>query len=158
MAATQQVFLSYAEHNRESVETLAARLRGDARLSFWFQPWNSVPGRPVQEQMEDALLAAQACAIFIGGDAPALSSWQNEQMRAAIQNRVEDDGSYRVIPLLLPGAARPQRRRRPGATLSPAFMTAVRSVRVAWMAGTRPNRTPLPIATIRLKSSARRSS
>ena len=54
--------------------------------------------------------------------------------------------------------ARPQRRRRPGATASLAFITAVRSVRVAWIAGTRPNSTALATATTRLKSSARRSS
>ena len=53
--------------------------------------------------------------------------------------------------------ARPQRRRRPGATLSLAFITAVRSVRVAWIAGTRPKITALATATTRLKSSARRS-
>ena len=53
--------------------------------------------------------------------------------------------------------ARPQRRRRPGATLSLAFITAVRSVRVAWIAGTRPKSTALAIATTRLNSSARRS-
>src|SRR4051812_48617925 len=34
--------------------------------------------------------------------------------------------------------ARPQRRRWPGATLSPDFITAVRSARAAWSAGTRP--------------------
>ena len=53
--------------------------------------------------------------------------------------------------------ARPQRRRRPGATLSLAFITAVRSVRVACIAGTRPKITALATATARLKSSARRS-
>jgi len=51
--------------------------------------------------------------------------------------------------------ARPQRRRRPGATASPAFITAVRSARVAWIAGERPNSTALATATARLNSSAR---
>ena len=37
-------------------------------------------------------------------------------------------------------------------------MTAVRSVRVACIAGTRPKSTALPTATIRLNTSARRSS
>jgi hypothetical protein len=110
---SNQVFLSYSEGNRDAVDELARRLRGDGRLTFWFQPWNSVPGRPVQEQMEDALLDAQACAVFIGGSDAAIAGWQTEQMRTAIQTRVEDDGSYRVIPVLLPGAVRPGRRDLP---------------------------------------------
>lgn len=108
---TNQVFLSYSEANRDQVETLAMRLRGDARLSFWFEPWHAIPGRPLQEQMEDALARASSCAVFIG--ASGVESWQNEQMRAAIQAHVEDDPSYRVIPVLLPGVVSPKPRDLP---------------------------------------------
>ena len=108
-----QVYLSYAEDNQEAVETLARRLQGDARLSFWFGPWHSVPGLPIQEQMEEALLQAQSCAVFISGGASQIAGWQNEQMRAGIQTRVEDDASYRIIPVLLPGTTRPSRRDMP---------------------------------------------
>jgi hypothetical protein len=107
------VFLSYNPDNQEFVEALARRLRGDARLSFWFSAWHSVPGVPIQEQMETALWEAQACALFIGGGSGQIESWQNEQMRVAIQTRVEDETSYRVIPVLLPGAASPKRRDLP---------------------------------------------
>jgi hypothetical protein len=110
--ARNRVFLSYNDDTRDFVEALARRLRGDGRLAFWFQPWHAVPGRPAQEQMEDALLQAQSCAVFIGG-AGGIAGWQNEQMRAAIQTRVEDDAGYRVIPVLLPGASRPSRRDLP---------------------------------------------
>jgi hypothetical protein len=106
------VFLSYSEENQEFAEALARRLRGDARLSFWFEPWHSIPGEPVQEQMEEALWAAQACAVFIS-DPGRIAGWQNEQMRAAIQTRVEDDQRYRVIPVLLPGVERPNKRDLP---------------------------------------------
>ncbi len=106
------VFLSYAPENQNSVDTLARRLHSDARLSFWFAPWHSVPGTPIQEQMEAALLGAQSCAVFIGG-AGQISGWQNEQMRMAIQTRVEDDSRYRIISVLLPGAIRPARRDLP---------------------------------------------
>lgn len=105
------VFLSYTEENRGFVESLARRLRGDARLSFWFGPWHSIPGAPIQEQMEEALWQAQACAVFISS-AP-IRGWQNEQMRAAIQTRVEDQVGYRVIPVLVPGATRPRARDLP---------------------------------------------
>jgi len=43
--------------------------------------------------------------VFIGS-AGRISGWQNEQMRVEIQTRVEDETSYRIIPVLLPGAAR----------------------------------------------------
>jgi hypothetical protein len=49
------VFPSYGEENRGFVEVLARRLQGDVRLSFWFGPWHSLPGKPFQEQMEEAL-------------------------------------------------------------------------------------------------------
>jgi hypothetical protein len=105
------VFLSYSEENRDFVESLARRLQGDARLSFWFGPWHSVPGVPIQEQMEEALWDAQACAVFISS--ARIEGWQNEQMRTAIQTRVEDEPRYRTIPVLLPGAARPSKRDLP---------------------------------------------
>jgi hypothetical protein len=40
--------------------------------------------------------------------------WQNEEMRAAIDLRVRDRGRrFRVIPVLLPGAARAERSSLP---------------------------------------------
>lgn len=106
------VFLSYSPATQPFVESLALRLQGDARLSFWFEPWHAVPGRPAQEQMEDALLQAQSCAVFVGGQGE-IQGWQNEQMRAAIQARVEGKAGYRIIPVLVPGAARPRKQALP---------------------------------------------
>jgi hypothetical protein len=83
-----QVFLSYSTDNQDFVEAPARRLHGDARLFFWFGPWHSIPGQPIQEQMEGALWAAEACAVFIGSG--QIEGWQNEQMRAAIQTPYED--------------------------------------------------------------------
>lgn len=108
---SNHVFFSYGGENQPFVEALARRLRGDARLSFWFGPWHSVPGVPAQEQMEEALWQARTCAVFIG--AGQITGWQNEQMRAAIQTRVEDEPGYRIIPVLTPGATRPSRRDLP---------------------------------------------
>ena len=105
------VFLSYSQENQDFVEGLARRLQGDARLSFWFGPWHSIPGVHVQEQMEEALWQARACAVFIGSG--PIEGWQSEQMRTAIQTRVEDKAGYRIIPVLLPGAARPKKRDLP---------------------------------------------
>jgi hypothetical protein len=108
---SNQVFLSYSEENEGFVESVAGRLREDTRLSFWFRPWHAVRGEEIQEQMEKALDEARSCAVFIG--AGEIKGWQNDQMRAAIQARVEDDPTYRVIPVLLPGATRPNRRDLP---------------------------------------------
>jgi hypothetical protein len=105
--ASHRVFLSHDDRTRDLVEFLALRMYGDARLSFWFAPWHSIPGVPVQEQMEEALLQAQSCAVLIGFG--PIQGWQNEQMRAAIQRHVEDDSTYRVIPVLVPGATRPKK-------------------------------------------------
>lgn len=105
------VYLSYNPQTQPFVADLVLRLRGDARLSFWFEPWHAIPGRPIQEQMEDALLQASSCAVFIGND--GIEGWQNEQMRVAIQAHVEDDPNYRVIPVLLPGVDRPKQRDLP---------------------------------------------
>lgn len=101
---SNRVFLNYAEENRDLVEALALRLKADARLSFWFAPWHSIPGQPRQEQMEEALRAADSCAVFVGGE--DIQGWQSEQMREAIRRRVEDEPSSRVIPVLLPGSRR----------------------------------------------------
>lgn len=88
--APYHVYPSHNEENRDFVDPLARQLQGNARLSFWFGPWHSIPGQPVQERMEEALWAAGACAVFIGGSGP-IQGWQNEQMRTAIQTRVEDE-------------------------------------------------------------------
>jgi EAL domain-containing protein (putative c-di-GMP-specific phosphodiesterase class I) len=42
-----------------------------------------------------------------------IKGWQNEQMRAAISKRVEDQPRYRVIPVLLPGTAPPNKKDLP---------------------------------------------
>jgi hypothetical protein len=106
------IFLSYNDETQDFVEVLARRLQGDARLSVWFGPWHSIPGIPIQEQMEEAVWTAQACALFVGGSGQ-IEGWQNEQMRTAIQTPVEDESSYRVIPVLVPGATRPDKRDLP---------------------------------------------
>jgi hypothetical protein len=108
---SNHVFLSYNEENQAFVEALAERLRNDARLSFWFRPWHAIPGEDIQAQMEQALYDSASCAVFVGPG--AIEGWQSAQMRAAIQSRVEEDRAYRVIPVLLPGAARPRSRDLP---------------------------------------------
>lgn len=111
-----EVFLSYSEANYEFVNDLAMRLYGDAHLTFWFAPWHSIPGKPIQKQTEEALKLSRSCAIFIGGGTGSLEGWQNREMREAIRKQVEENPNYRVIPVFLPEIAQTDRE------LLPAFL------------------------------------
>jgi hypothetical protein len=71
-----QVFLSYGQDNQDFVETLAQRLQGDTRFSFWFGPWHSTPGPADPRAMEVSPLAARNCAAFIGTG--QIKCWQEE--------------------------------------------------------------------------------
>ncbi len=99
---TYDVFLSHASADKPSVETLARRLREDG-LEPFLDKWHLVPGEPWQEALEDALEASRTCAVFVGRK---LGPWQNEEMRAALDERVRDT-DYRVIPVLLPATLKP---------------------------------------------------
>ena len=91
-----------------------------AGIQPWLDEWNLIPGEPCQEAIEEALENCATCAVFIGpsGTGP----WQNEQMRAAVQRRVDErhpgERPFRVIPVLLPAA-----RRGEGSKL-PTFLVA----------------------------------
>src|SRR3954468_6397432 len=104
------VFLSHNGRDKEAVEDLARRLEDEARLRPWLDKWNLVPGEPWQEALESALDSSRTCAVFLGSD--GVGPWQNEEMRAALQERVSGSG-FRVIPVLLPGAIRPDRKQLP---------------------------------------------
>lgn len=103
------IFLSHNSADKPAVEELARRLV-KAGLRPWLDTWNLVPGEPWQEAIEDALDACQTVAVFLG---PAgIGSWENEEMRSALEERVRDR-SRRVIPVLLPGAPDPREKRLP---------------------------------------------
>jgi len=103
------VFLSHNSADKPAVEELARRLV-EAGVQPWLDTWNLVPGEPWQEAIEEALDACQTVAVFLG---PAgIGSWENEEMRSALEERVRDR-SRRVIPVLLPGAPDPREKRLP---------------------------------------------
>ena len=95
------VFLSHNRSDKVSVEQLAVRLEDETGLKPFLDKWHLVPGEPWQEAIEEALDNSAACAVFLGPD--GLGSWENEEMRSALVRRVRDK-SFRVIPVLLPGA------------------------------------------------------
>src|SRR5262245_5440219 len=104
------VFLSHTSADKDAVEALARRLVDEAALSPFLDKWHLIPGNPWQEELEQALDAARTCAVFIGPH--GVGSWENEEMRSALNDRVTRPG-FRVIPVLLPGAMLPQQGRLP---------------------------------------------
>ena len=95
------VFLSHNSADKEAVENIAQRLRQEANLQPFLDKWHLIPGQPWQEKLEKALDQSRTCAVFLGPS--GLGSWENEEMRDALDQRVRDK-YFRVIPILLPGA------------------------------------------------------
>jgi hypothetical protein len=100
------VFLSHNSKDKPAVETLAARLMDEAGIKVWFDKWNLKHGGPFLEQLEKGINQSRACAVFIGPG--GISPWHNEEMRVALQRRVEHPG-FRVVLALLPNATMPER-------------------------------------------------
>src|ERR1700732_3238479 len=94
------VFLSHSSTDKPAVEELARRLAGEG-LPAWLDKWNLIPGDPWQAALEKALAESETCAVFIGPS--GFGPWQNEEMRAAIDQRVRDSGrGFCVCPGLSP--------------------------------------------------------
>jgi len=100
---TYDVFLSHNSQDKPQVEALAHRFGKRGFIPF-LDRWCLVPGEPWQEAIEEALRASASCAVFLGpGD---ISPWHNEEMRAALDRQARER-TFRVIPVLLPDATRP---------------------------------------------------
>jgi hypothetical protein len=99
------VFLSHSSPDKPTVEELARRLKQNGIEPF-LDKWNLIPGQPWQEALEEALTRSASCTVLIGPG--KLGPWQNEEMRVALDRRVRASrGKFPVIPVLLPGAIRP---------------------------------------------------
>ena len=95
------VFLSHNSKDKPAVEQIGRLLSKEYHLRCWLDKWNLVPGEPWQEALENALDQCQTVAVFVGP--AAISPWENEEMRSALETRVSNK-ERRVIPVLLPGA------------------------------------------------------
>jgi WD40 repeat protein len=105
------VFLSHSSCDKPAVEELARRLAKEG-IEAWLDKWHLIPGDPWQLALEKALAESESCAVFVGPS--GFGPWQNEEMRAAIDRRVQDSKRrFRVIPVLLPGAERAERSSLP---------------------------------------------
>ncbi len=94
------VFLSHNSKDKPIVEQIAHKLEAKG-IKVWLDKWNLIPGDPWQEDLEQALDDSQTIALFVGPH--NISPWENEEMRSAIEERVQDK-KRRVIPVLLPSA------------------------------------------------------
>jgi len=105
------VFLSHSSADKPAVEELARQL-AKVGIQAWLDKWHLIPGNPWQSDIEKALAESATCVVFVGPS--GFGPWQNEEMRAAIDQRVRDSGRrFRVIPVLLPGAKRAERSSLP---------------------------------------------
>ncbi|SBT06493.1 Methyltransferase type 11 [Candidatus Accumulibacter aalborgensis] len=92
------------------VERLADKLVEEAQLNPFLDRWHLIPGEPWQESLEEALNRSRCVAVFVGPS--GVNSWENEEMRAALSRRVQEN-RFRVIPVLLPGADQEARDKLP---------------------------------------------
>jgi hypothetical protein len=95
------VFLSHNSADKDAVRAIAQRLVDEGHLHPFLDEWCLVPGEPWQEGLEEALDRSSTCAVFLGSN--EIGPWENEEMRAALDERTRNK-SFRVIPVLLPGA------------------------------------------------------
>ncbi len=95
------VFLSHCHDDADIVEELATKLEDKANLRVWLDKWTLIPGEHWQQEMAKSLSKVKTCAICIGSDTP--TGWFKEEIEKAL-NRQTKDKSFRVIPILLPGA------------------------------------------------------
>lgn len=109
MAPLYDVFLSHSNADKVEVEALAQKLRAE-KINPFLDKWNLVPGEPWQEGLEEALDRSRTCAVFVGPK--GLGPWQNEEMRAALDERARNK-KFRVILVLLPGAPKPKAKKLP---------------------------------------------
>ncbi len=93
------VFLSYDTRDERVVEEFVQRLRAEG-LNLFLDKWPA--GDSWASEIEEALRQSRTFAILLGPS--GLLPFQREEMEAALA-RTDRDRSYRVIPVLLPGAS-----------------------------------------------------
>ena len=101
MGLTYDVFLSYRSRDHARVRALADALGKHAGLRVFLDRWYLVAGQPWLGALERALTSCRAAAICIGPG--ELGPWQQRELCLALDRQARDP-SFRVIPVLLPGA------------------------------------------------------
>ena len=102
-APSYDVFLSHNSADKPAVEAIAIRLRNEAGLRAFLDKWHLTPGKSWQRELSDALDSSATIAVFFGPDGQG--PWHNQELQRALNHAVRSRDEYRIIPVLLPGAA-----------------------------------------------------
>ncbi|HVE87855.1 MAG TPA: TIR domain-containing protein, partial [Myxococcales bacterium] len=107
-------FLSHSSADEQSVTSIARQLEKQG-IPTWLSAWKLSPGDVWQDKLSQALRESSGCIVFLGpgGAAP----WHTEEVRFALDRAVKD-ASYRLVPVLLPGARRERLSDLPGFLIS----------------------------------------
>ena len=97
-------FLSFNSLDHLAVHELAERLKGEG-LVLYLEEWELSPGLEIQPALAEGLRDSKTCVVFLGSN--GLGPWQKLEVQVAIYERAIDE-AFHVIPVLLPGAKRPQ--------------------------------------------------
>ena len=99
-----RIFFSYNSQDRTPVEALARKLQAD-NFDVWLDVWNLKAGDIWQTGLQEGLRQCDCCAILFG--ASGTGPWQDKEIRRAIDRAATArDGSFRVVPVMLPGGSR----------------------------------------------------
>jgi WD40 repeat protein len=101
MDATYNVFLSHNSEDKSEVEKLALGLQDEAGLNPWLDAWHITGGVKWEDEINQALSSCSTCAVILGEH--GWGEYHLREARAALARR-ETYPSFRVIPVLLPGA------------------------------------------------------
>jgi hypothetical protein len=98
--STFDVFLSHNSEDKEQVLAIAERLRAEG-LEPWVDEWHLVPGATWQNGLAEGVRSVGCTALFIGPG--GMGPWHSAEAMLILDQAFRDD-SYRLIPVLLPGA------------------------------------------------------
>ena len=94
------VFVSYNRVDGSVVTALVGRLRAEGLRPFFDRQLDV--GVPWQRELEEALAGSATAAVIVGS--AGLGTWQNEELRVALDRAVRTRDEFRVIAVLLPDA------------------------------------------------------
>jgi len=98
-------FLSHNSKDKLTVEEIGRRLEEKGKVKIWIDKWNLIPGDPWEEEIENALDESNCCILFLGPN--GIGTWQHKEMESTLK-RMLSTKAIRIIPVLLPGANRPE--------------------------------------------------
>jgi nucleotide-binding universal stress UspA family protein len=96
------VFLCHNSQDKPAVRDLAQQLR-ERGLRPWLDERELRPGLPWQRVLEEQIQSIPAAAVIVGSD---VGPWQDQELAAFMRQFVRH--RCPVIPVLLPGAERPE--------------------------------------------------